>query len=77
MARSSFGLAERTEASNEASKKRGCYRARANSPDRQCTEKPLFINENFGVERASAASAEQGRTTNWLPGLDSNQRPFD
>jgi hypothetical protein len=35
------------EASNEASKKRGCYRTRSDDPDRDIKEKPLFFKENL------------------------------
>jgi hypothetical protein len=66
-----------SEANNEASKKRGCYRAGANSPNRHCIQKPLLINDNFNVQRTFTDVAERAQTAYWLPGLDSNQRPFD
>jgi hypothetical protein len=74
MARSSFGP---SEANNEANKKRGCYRAGTNSPNRNYIKKPLFIKDNFDSGRTLADTAERVRMGQWLPGLDSNQRPFD
>jgi hypothetical protein len=43
---------------NQASKKCGCYRAGANSPNHHCTQKLLFINGSLDVERTFADVAE-------------------
>jgi hypothetical protein len=65
------------EASNEASKKRGCYRTRSDESDRQSIKKPLFFKGILRIGGRYRTLLDMPEYGEWLPGLDSNQRPFD